>query len=163
MTKVIWAPWRMEYILSEKPGECILCLDRDETNDRKRLIVYRSSRSFVMLNRYPYNNGHLMIAPFTHCANIEDLDPETSLDMFGLVQKAIRIMKECLQPEGFNIGINLGRVGGAGVEEHLHIHIVPRWNGDTNFMAVISDVRVMPEHLEDSYNKLRPYFQELDS
>jgi len=161
MAKTLWAPWRMEYILSEKSGDCILCLDKDKSNDKKRLVLYRSSQSFVILNRYPYNNGHLMVAPLAHIANIEDLNSEASLDMFQLLQESIKILRTCLKADGFNIGINIGRVGGAGVEEHLHIHLVPRWNGDTNFMAVLNDVRIMPEYLEDSYNKLYPYFEKL--
>ena len=161
MAKTLWAPWRMEYILSEKSGDCILCLDKDKSTDKKRLVLYRRSQSFVMLNRYPYNNGHLMVAPLAHIANIEDLNSEASLDMFQLLQESIKILRACLKADGFNIGINIGRVGGAGVEEHLHIHLVPRWNGDTNFMAVLNDVRIMPEYLEDSYNKFYPYFEKL--
>jgi len=161
MTKIIWAPWRMEYILGEKPEDCIFCLGKDEKEDRKRLVLYRSALSFVIMNRYPYNNGHIMIAPLKHLPNIEDLDTKTAQDMFQLLQKSIEIIRICLRPEGFNIGVNIGKVGGAGIEEHLHIHIVPRWNGDTNFMPVLGAVRVMPEHLEDSYNKLYPYFKAL--
>jgi ATP adenylyltransferase len=161
MTKIIWAPWRMEYILGEKPEDCIFCLEKDEKEDRKRLVLYRSALSFVIMNRYPYNNGHIMIAPLKHLPNIEDLDTKTAQDMFQLLQKSIEIIRICLKPEGFNIGVNIGKVGGAGIEEHLHIHIVPRWNGDTNFMPVLGAVRVMPEHLEDSYNKLYPYFKAL--
>ena len=163
MTKVIWAPWRMEYILSDKTQDCILCIGKDEKEDKKRLVLYRSSCSFVIMNLYPYNNGHLMIAPLEHVADLENIDADTAMDMFDLLQKSQKILQTCLNPDGFNIGINLGNVAGAGIEEHLHIHIVPRWNGDTNFMPVLGDVRVMPEHLEESYNKLRPYFQELTS
>lgn len=161
MKKILWAPWRMEYILSEKPKDCIFCLGEDKGEDRKRLVLYRSSRSFVIMNRYPYNNGHIMIAPLKHLADIGDLDEETAQDMFQLLQKSIAIIRSCMNPDGFNIGINIGKVGGAGIEEHLHIHVVPRWNGDTNFMPVIGDIRVMPEYLEDSYNKLYPYFKAL--
>ena len=161
MKKILWAPWRMEYILSEKPKECIFCLGKDEREDKKRLVLHRSSRSFVIMNRYPYNNGHIMIAPLKHLPDIEDIDKETAQDMFQLLQKSIEIIRSCMNPDGFNIGINIGKVGGAGIEEHLHIHVVPRWNGDTNFMPVIGDIRVMPEYLEDSYNKLYPYFKAL--
>ena len=161
MTKTLWAPWRMEYILGKKPEDCIFCLGKDEMEDQKRLVLYRSDLSFVIMNRYPYNNGHIMIAPLKHLPNIEDLDTKTVQDMFQLLQKSIEIIRICLKPEGFNIGVNIGKAGGAGIEEHLHIHIVPRWNGDTNFMPVLGDVRVMPEHLEDSYNKLYPYFKKL--
>jgi len=161
MTEIIWAPWRMEYILGEKPEDCIFCLGKDEKEDKKRLVLYRSALSFVIMNRYPYNNGHIMIAPLEHLPNIEDLATKTAQDMFQLLQKSIEIIRICLKPEGFNVGVNIGKVGGAGIEEHLHIHIVPRWNGDTNFMPVLGDVRVMPEYLEDSYNKLYPYFKAL--
>jgi len=161
MSKTLWAPWRMEYILSEKTGECILCLDKKRTKDKNRLVLYRGAYSFALLNRYPYNNGHLMVAPLAHIANIEDLTSEASLEMFTLLQESIKILRTCLKADGFNVGINIGSVGGAGVEDHLHIHVVPRWNGDTNFMAVFNDVRIMPEYLEDSYSKLYPYFNNL--
>jgi ATP adenylyltransferase len=159
MGKNLWAPWRMEYILSEKTNECIFCLDKEETNDKSKLILARSFLSFVIMNRYPYNNGHLMVAPFKHLPAIEALDEDTALDMFMLLKKSVSILRMCLRPEGFNVGINVGKVGGAGIEDHLHIHIVPRWNGDTNFMPVLGDVRVMPEHLDDTYNKLLPHFK----
>ena len=161
MEKNLWAPWRMEYILSKKTKECIFCVDKDEAQDKIKLILYRSFLSFVIMNRYPYNNGHLMIAPFKHLHGIEDLDNETMLDMFMTLRKSMIILRTCLRPEGFNVGINIGKVGGAGIEDHLHIHIVPRWNGDTNFMPVLGEVRVMPEYLEDTYNKLYPYFKTL--
>jgi len=161
MKKMLWAPWRMEYILSKKPKDCIFCLGKGGKEDKKRLVLYRSTRSFVIMNRYPYNNGHIMIAPFKHIANIEDLDIKTAQNMLEVLQKSIKIIKLCLKPEGLNVGINIGKAGGAGVEEHLHVHVVPRWNGDTNFMPVLGDVRVMPEYLEDSYNKLYPYFKAL--
>jgi len=161
MGKNLWAPWRMEYILRKKTKECIFCLDKDEAQDKTKLILSRSSLSFVIMNRYPYNNGHLMVAPFKHFPAIEDLDGDTVLDMFMMLKKSMSILRTCLRPEGFNVGINLGRVGGAGIEDHLHIHIVPRWHGDTNFMPVLGDVRVMPEHLEETYNKLFPHFKAL--
>jgi len=162
MTKTIWAPWRMEYILSKKPEECIFCLGEDKTEDKQRLVLYRSSLSLVIMNRYPYNNGHIMVAPLKHIAEVESVDPETALDMFQLLQKSLQILRKRLRPEGFNVGLNLGKVAGAGVEEHLHVHVVPRWNGDTNFMPVLGDIRVMPEHLEDSYDKLYPAFAALE-
>ena len=145
----------------QKTKECIFCLDKGDAQDKTKLILARSSLSFVIMNRYPYNNGHLMIAPFKHLHAIEDLDGDTVLDMFMMLKKSMSILRTCLRTEGFNVGINMGRVGGAGIEDHLHIHIVPRWNGDTNFMPVLSDVRVMPEHLENTYNKLFPRFKVL--
>ena len=162
MGKNIWAPWRMEYILSKKDKECIFCISKEERLDKEKLILYRSSLSFVIMNLYPYNNGHLMVAPYKHVSKIEELDEDTGRDMFRLVQESTKILKKCMKPEGLNIGVNLGKTAGAGVEDHLHIHIVPRWNGDTNFMPVIGDVRVMPEYLEDTYNKLYPHFKAVE-
>jgi len=159
MTQVSWAPWRMEYILGPKETHCIFCLSEDGHDDRERLILYRSERSFVIMNKYPYNNGHLMVAPFKHVADVEDIDPETVVDMFQLLRQCKRILRTSMRPDGFNIGINQGIVAGAGIEEHLHIHIVPRWSGDTNFMPVLADTRVIPEHLSQTYDKLYPLFR----
>ena len=161
MRKKLWAPWRMEYILSKKTKDCIFCIGKEATNDKERLILYRSSFSFVIMNRYPYNNGHLMVAPFRHLSDMEDLNGDDALDMFLVLQKSIAVLRGCMKPEGFNIGVNIGKVGGAGIEDHLHIHIVPRWNGDTNFMPVLGDVRVIPEHLQETYDKLFPHFKTL--
>lgn len=161
MVEIIWAPWRMEYILSKKNEQCIFCIGNDPAQDKERLILYRSSLAFVIMNRYPYNNGHLMISPYKHVSRLEDLDRDMAQDMFWLLRNSNLILQECMKPEGFNIGINIGKVGGAGIEDHIHIHIVPRWNGDTNFMPVLGNVRVMPEYLQDTYEKLLPYFQNL--
>ncbi len=155
----LWAPWRMEYILNNKPTECIFCLPPDQECDRERLLVYRSRLSLVMLNRYPYTNGHLLIAPNRHTAEIEGLTSEEMLDLFRTLGLCKRILQETAQPDGFNIGINLGRAAGAGVEDHIHLHIVPRWGGDTNFMSVIPDVRIMPENLAVTFDRLQPAFQ----
>lgn len=153
----LWAPWRIEYILNEKPGGCIFC-PIDGTADRERLILYRSPLSLVMLNRYPYTNGHLMIAPVRHTADLDSLSEAEMLDLFEAVRLSRKVLEDVASPQGFNIGINLGKAAGAGVDEHLHIHVVPRWNGDTNYMSVISDVRVMPENLLATYDKLLPGF-----
>lgn len=153
----LWAPWRIEYILNEKPGGCIFC-PIDGTEDRERLILYRSSLSLVMLNRFPYTNGHLMIAPVRHTADLDSLSEAEMLDLFEAVRLSRKVLEDVASPQGFNIGINLGKAAGAGVDEHLHIHVVPRWNGDTNYMSVISDVRVMPENLLATYDKLLPGF-----
>ena len=112
----------------------------------------------VMMNRFPYNNGHLLVAPVKHVSSFEYLDDEEALDLMRMVQKAIGILKEVMNPEGFNVGVNIGRVAGAGLEEHMHFHVVPRWNGDTNFMTVLGDVRVIPEHIKETYRKLSPFF-----
>jgi len=161
---VLWAPWRMEYILqNDKPDDCIFCVRRGEDVDEleRRLILYTGEFSMVMMNRYPYNNGHLLVAPMKHTGVLDDLEQEELKDLMKVTRSVINILKEVMSPEGFNVGINLGLVAGAGVEEHLHIHIVPRWNGDTNFMAALGQTRVIPEHLLETYRKLRPHFMAL--
>jgi len=158
--KVIWAPWRMEYILSnQKQGPCIFCPGDDRNQDEERLILFVGILSMVMMNRYPYNNGHLLVAPVRHVGTLESLTEDEMLDLLGMVRTSISALKELMNPEGFNVGLNLGKVAGAGVEEHLHFHIVPRWNGDTNYMTVVGAVRVIPEHIRETYKKLLPYFQ----
>ena len=160
--KVLWAPWRMEYILSdEKETDCILCPGEDRGEDEGRLILHVGSLTMVMMNKYPYINGHLLVAPVRHVPGLEDLSDKESLDVLVMVRKSIGILKEVMNPEGFNVGLNLGRVAGAGMEEHMHFHIVPRWNGDTNFMAVFGDVRVIPQHIKETYKTLRPYFSKI--
>lgn len=151
----------MQYILEtmESEGEpgCIFCPPRDD--DKERLILLRSSETLVIMNRYPYTNGHLLIAPTRHTALIEDLTSEESASLFSMVAQSVSALKSALNPDGLNIGINQGRVAGAGVEDHLHVHIVPRWNGDHNFMAILAEVRVVNEHLVETYRRLKPYFQ----
>jgi ATP adenylyltransferase len=160
MMKVIWAPWRMEYILSDqKGGPCIFCPGEDRDRDEERLILFVGTLSMLMMNRYPYNNGHLLAAPVRHVGTLESLSEDEMLDLLGMVRRSISALKELMNPEGFNVGLNLGKVAGAGVEEHLHFHIVPRWNGDTNYMTVVGAVRVIPEHIRETYKKLLPYFQ----
>ena len=151
----IWAPWRVEYIRSEKAKECIFCQKPAENKDTQNYILFRGKTSFVILNNYPYNPGHLMVAPFRHLASLDDLSDEELFEHFDLVRKSARAIKEAYKPEGFNIGMNLGRVAGAGVEGHVHTHIVPRWNGDTNFMPVLSDTKVIPEALASTYAQLK--------
>ena len=147
----LWAPWRMEYVGKDVvPEECIFCIKDIREEDRQRLVLYRGSQCFVMMNKYPYCNGHLMIVPFRHTPEIGDLSSEERLELFDLLVRAKEMLNTHLRPQGYNIGLNLGKVGGAGVTEHIHLHIVPRWLGDTNFMPVFSDVRVIPQHLEDN-------------
>jgi ATP adenylyltransferase len=153
--KKIWAPWRVEYIRSEKTKECIFCQKPAENKDSQNHILFRGKTSFVILNNYPYNPGHLMVAPFRHLSSLNDLTDEELFEHFDLVRKSARAIEEAYKPEGFNIGMNLGRVAGAGVEGHIHTHIVPRWNGDTNFMPVLSDTRVLPEALASTYAQLK--------
>lgn len=152
--KKIWAPWRIEYIRSEKAKGCIFCQKPKEDRDAQNYILFRGNLNFTMLNLYPYNPGHLMVASFRHAATLEELTNEELFEHFDLVRKGVKALKEAYKPDGFNIGINLGRVAGAGVEDHVHTHIVPRWNGDTNFTTVISDTRVIPEALASTYAQL---------
>lgn len=156
----LWAPWRLEYILGPKDGTCIFCHDPG-VDRRAALIVHIGELAQVMLNKYPYNSGHILVAPLTHKASLEDLTTEESAEIFSLLKDCTRILGETISPEGFNVGLNLGKAAGAGVADHLHFHVVPRWNGDTNFMAVAADVRVVPEHIDATYDKLLPYFSKL--
>jgi ATP adenylyltransferase len=157
----IWAPWRMEYISSTKSeGEkkCFLCVGPDKDNDS--LVVGRKGTAFVIMNRFPYTNGHVMVVPVRHTGRVEELSDEESLDMMRLVRTMISIFKEEFKVDGVNVGINVGRAAGAGLEEHIHIHMVPRWFGDTNFMPVTGETRVISEHLSESYEKLKRKFIE---
>jgi ATP adenylyltransferase len=153
----LWAPWRMEYIGSSREGKdqgCLFCEKPKEGDDEKALILARTELSFAMLNRYPYNSGHLMVAPFRHVGELEEVKDDESLDMQQLLQRCIRALKEAMQPEGFNIGMNLGVVAGAGIPDHLHWHVVPRWTGDTNFLPIVGKTKVLPELLTESARKL---------
>ncbi len=152
--KILWAPWRASYV--EKLVEnCIFCEKIRENRDVENLIVLRGQRGFVMLNRYPYNTGHLMIAPYRHIADIEELTEDEVMEIFKLLTESIKTLKKTFKPDGFNIGVNLGRVAGAGVEGHIHFHVVPRWLGDTNFMPVTASTKVMPISLEEVYERVR--------
>jgi ATP adenylyltransferase len=156
----LWTPWRMEYIQSahELDG-CIFCDKPTEGRDETALILARTERAFVMLNAFPYNPGHLMVAPRRHVAELEALDEAELRETSELLQKGIAALKKAASPDGFNLGMNLGRVAGAGVPGHLHWHVVPRWNGDTNFMPIVGETRVLPEALPDTYSKLEPLFR----
>jgi ATP adenylyltransferase len=159
MTSSLWAPWRMAYIGGPHSDGCLLCDLAREDDDRKHLILHRGPRSYVVMNRYPYNNGHLMIVPYRHCAELDQFSAEDSLEIMQEVQRATRVLQEAFCAEGFNVGLNLGKAAGAGIAEHLHVHVVPRWAGDTNFMPVLADTKVMPEYLESTYEKLVPFFR----
>jgi len=154
----IWAPWRIEYILMEKSKECILCEKPRQDDDTQNYILYRGSENFVILNSYPYNPGHLMIAPYRHVASLEGLTTEELHEHFEIVSRGVKLLRQIFSPGGFNIGVNIGRIAGAGIEGHVHTHIVPRWQGDTNFMPVLSATRVIPEALTETYNKLKDAF-----
>ena len=156
--EVLWAPWRMAYI--DTPREergCILCA-APSGDPRERLLLGTTTHSLVMLNRYPYQNGHLMLAPRRHAADLPTLPAAEHTDLAETLRRALASLESALHPEGFNLGMNLGACAGAGVRDHLHWHIVPRWAGDTNFMPVVGDVRVMPEHLLATYDRLKPAF-----
>ena len=155
----IWAPWRMEYILKAEAEEgCFLCNTRDSENDRESLVLTRNAQAFLVMNRYPYANAHLMAVPNRHIGELENLTQEELTAMISLVQDSVRVLKEAVGAQGFNIGINIGHVAGAGVVDHVHVHIVPRWEGDTNFMPVLGETKVINEHLLNTYDRLRPYF-----
>jgi ATP adenylyltransferase len=154
----IWAPWRIQYIQMEKPRGCILCEKPGENRDAQNYILYRGRQNFVIMNSYPYNPGHLMVAPYRHLANLDGLADDELHEHFEIVSRCTRLLREVFCPQGFNIGINLGKVAGAGIDEHVHTHIVPRWQGDTNFMPVISSMRVIPEAVAETYQKLKDRF-----
>jgi len=151
----IWAPWRIEYIRKVNEAGCILCQKSNESNDEGNFVLYRGQNNFVLLNIYPYNPGHLMVAPYRHTANLADLVEGEVTEHFELIKRSVALLKEVLNPAGFNIGLNLGKVAGAGIKTHLHTHIVPRWDGDTNFMPVLSDTRIISEALIDTYRRLK--------
>jgi ATP adenylyltransferase len=156
--KRIWAPWRIQYIEREKPKGCILCDKPNENRDAANYILFRGEKNFIMLNAYPYNPGHLMVSPYCHIATPGDLTGSERNEHFELVTRGVRVLKEVFKCEGLNIGINLGRAAGAGIDDHFHSHIVPRWNGDTNFMPVLGDVKVINEALAETYQKLKGKF-----
>jgi ATP adenylyltransferase len=159
----LWAPWRLDYITSPKADGCIFCAQPAQGDDAGNYIVHRGERCFVMLNAFPYANGHVMVAPYSHVPSIEDLDDDEIVELQLLTRRSLGVVREAYGPEGFNIGINQGKVGGAGVEGHVHQHAVPRWGGDTNFMPVIADTRVLPQSLEASYAALREGFATVES
>ena len=150
----IWAPWRLEFIQSEKPKGCILCDKPKQNKDAENYIIYRGQLNFVMLNAYPYNPGHLMVAPYRHIDSIEGMTDDELHEHFEIVRRSTSILREVYDPSGFNLGINLGRVAGVGIADHIHTHIVPRWQGDSNFMPVIAETKVLPEALSLTYQKL---------
>jgi len=157
--KTVWAPWRIEYITSEKEDGCIFC---KALQDQDGLTLYKGESTMVMMNKFPYINGHLLVAPRKHISTLHQLDRTEMGNLLKTVEQSIRILKKTMNPDGFNVGLNLGKVAGAGMEEHLHFHIVPRWFGDTNALTVFADLRVIPEHIQTTCNKLKPYFMELD-
>jgi ATP adenylyltransferase len=158
----LWAPWRVEYVKGGGSDDCIFCSKPALGDDAEALIPFRAERCFVMLNAYPYTNGHVMIAPYEHTADLAGLDDDTATELMGLTKRSLRAIDHAYDPDGYNVGANLGRIAGAGIADHVHLHVVPRWTGDTNFMPVVGDTRVMPQSLEDSFAALRDAFAALD-
>jgi ATP adenylyltransferase len=153
VTERLWAPWRLEYVGSGgETDRCIFC------DPEERLLVHRGERALVLLNRFPYASGHLMVAPLRHTGEFESLDADEAAEVHGLAGRGMDALRDEYEPHGFNLGWNIGRVAGAGIEDHVHLHVVPRWNGDTNFMPVLADVKVLPEHLDESARRLRAAF-----
>ncbi len=157
--KTMWAPWRMEYILAEKEDGCVFCKALADSDD---LTLYKGSETLVVMNKFPYINGHILVAPVRHISELNQLVKNEMGELLATVDLSITVLKAVMKPDGFNVGLNLGKVAGAGVEEHLHFHVVPRWFGDTNALTVFADVRVIPEHIKATYNNLKPNFSKYD-
>ncbi len=151
--QTIWAPWRIEYLTKEREDGCIFCKKPKEKKDRRNLILYRGKSGFIIMNRYPYSNGHLMAVPYRHIRELTQLNQKERLELMNLTTRCVEILKD-FKTEGFNIGMNIGKAAGAGIDDHVHFHVVPRWSGDTNFMPVIGNIKVIPEYLDQSYFKL---------
>jgi ATP adenylyltransferase len=157
----IWSPWRYRYVSTAAPqDECIFCAKPAAGRDQENYIVYRGKWNFVILNLYPYTSGHLMIAPYEHVASIEEMAEETAQEMMSLLRRATRHLREIYRPRGLNLGMNIGECAGAGIAGHVHMHVVPRWPGDANFMSVVGETRVMPEALDQTYRKLKAAFSD---
>lgn len=157
---VLWAPWRMDYILGPKPDTCVFCLPESEAEDRERLVLARGRASFVIMNKFPYNSGHLMVTPRRHVSCLTALTPEENVELTRGLVYCTRVITEAMHPQGINIGLNLGEAAGAGIAAHIHYQMVPRWNGDSSFMAVFSETRVMPQLLATTYDRLKPFFKD---
>ena len=157
--KTMWAPWRMDYILADKDDGCVFC---DALSKNDDLTLFKGNDTMVMMNKFPYINGHLLVAPVRHLSALDQLSKHEMGELLATIERSVGVLKGVMHPDGFNVGLNLGKVAGAGVEEHLHFHIVPRWFGDTNALTVFADVRVIPEHLMATYHNLKPHFDTLN-
>jgi len=157
----MWAPWRMGYVVGEKPCACVFCRKIESNEDEAQFVLYRGEHCAIVLNTFPYNSGHVMVVPFEHVAEMASLSAEASAELWELTRLAVHALKEALGWQGVNIGMNLGEAAGAGVKDHMHMHIVPRWHGDTNYMTACAETRVVPQSLEDSYRQLQPVVQRL--
>jgi ATP adenylyltransferase len=153
--KHLWSPWRLEYLTAPKADDCIFCHAVQCDDDRENLVLLRGARAFLILNRYPYNNGHFMVVPYDHVASLEDLDAPTLTEMMLLLNEGLAALRATMYPDGFNVGANLGEVAGAGIEDHVHLHAVPRWLGDTNFMPIVGGMRVVPQTWLQTYDDLK--------
>ncbi len=149
----MFTPWRREYVESSKKSGCVFC-HALEAEDSESLIVIRGEKAFVILNRYPYTNGHLMVVPYQHASSLEELDAETRCEMMELLTKSLVVLGEVYHPQGFNLGGNIGQAAGAGVADHIHLHVLPRWTGDTNFMTAVGSTRILPETVEESWQRI---------
>jgi len=157
----LWRPWRSEYVTrASESDECFFCAHLAENDDEKNHVLARATRTFILLNAFPYNSGHVMVAPLRHVGEMEDLEEPELLELFSETRRAVAALENAYEPDGFNVGMNLGRVAGAGVPGHLHVHVVPRWGGDTNFMPVVGETKVLPEALAETAEKLRPLLTE---
>jgi len=157
----LWAPWRLEYIQSPEDDGCIFCVDEESADDQKRLIVVRGEHSYVIMNRYPYSNGHLMVSPYRHLSDTAELERHEVLEIHQLMVRSQSVLRDICASQGFNVGWNIGPAAGAGIADHIHMHIVPRWVGDSNFMPILADTRVIPQHLETTYSLLAKAFLEI--
>jgi len=161
MSKNLYSPWRYEYLITEKADGCIFCIKPED--DEKRLVLHRTEHSFVIMNLYPYNNGHLMVVSNRHVSSLNELRLEELHDIFTTVRLCEKVLRNRYNSDGFNVGINIGKAAGAGVDDHLHVHVVPRWFGDSNYMSVVGEIRVIPEDFSQAYKKLKEYFDKLSS
>ena len=159
----LWSPWRLKYVTGNKAIGCVFCLDGEDAANQRALVVHEGRTCYVILNLYPYNNGHLMVVPHRHVPSLVGLSGEELTELAALTQRAEAALTEAYEPHGMNVGINLGKAAGAGVIEHVHVHVVPRWNGDTNFMTTVGNMRVLPEELGATASRLRPVFERLST
>jgi len=156
----LWAPWRLGYVLGDKEPGCFLCRAAEEGNDREQLVLYRDEHVVVVLNRYPYNNGHILVSPRRHIGDLLELEPTEQTALWSAVHRCVAALRATMNPQGFNIGANLGKAAGAGVPDHLHVHVMPRWAGDTNFVSTCADMRTVLQSLDSAWEMLRPKFEE---
>ena len=158
----LWSPWRFRYVSqANSSGSCVFCeiSAAEPSRDRENLLLYRARSNFILLNRFPYTTGHSMVIPYAHVASLEEVEPPTLVEMMELARRMQSALRDCYHPEGYNLGINMGKCAGAGVADHLHLHLLPRWTGDSNFMTPVAETRVLPEGLLTTYDKLAPYFR----